>query len=334
MPKVKHTALRLRIIDACIRNPYRTYPSMDDLRDACEEKLFGSIGGQNLSKSAIEKDIKSLKEEYDAPVKYSKSNGGYYYENKDFSVDSIPLNNEEAQSLRFAALTLNQYSHLAVFKQFKGAIQKVLDGTFISEDLEDKQLENYVQFEWVPATKGSEWLNPLFTAIKKKQRVNLNYYSFKSNQFKNYLLEPYLLREYNHQWYLIAFRVKDGYFSTFQLGRVEGLDLKEDYFVRDKKFDAETYFKHAFGITVFDGSPVAVQLQFAISELPYLTEHPLHQTQVIKNKTADSFEVEMQVFVTKELKMALLSFGSSCKVLAPAALQQELKEEFKKCLAG
>ncbi len=334
MPKVKHTALRLRIIDACIRNPYKPYPSMDYLREVCEEKLYGSSDGANLSKSAIEKDIKYLKDEYDAPLKYSKSNGGYYYENKDFSIDSIPLNSDEAQSLRFAAITLNQYSNLAVFKQFKGAIQKVLDGTFISDDLEDTQVENYVQFEWAPTTQGSEWLNQLFTAIKNKQRIKLNYYSFKSHQHKNYLLEPYLLREYKHQWYLIAYRVEDGYFSSFQLGRVEAMQLLEDYFVRSQEFQAETYFKHAFGITVLEGSPVLVKLKMDISELPYLTENPIHQTQIIQNKTETHFEVLLHVFVTKELKMSLLSFGSKCKVLEPTDLKIEMLEEVKRCLEG
>ena len=40
MPHIKNALLRYRIIDKCIRNKYKPYPSKQDLREACEEALL------------------------------------------------------------------------------------------------------------------------------------------------------------------------------------------------------------------------------------------------------------------------------------------------------
>ncbi|MFN6014630.1 MAG: hypothetical protein ACK47F_08075, partial [Flavobacteriales bacterium] len=80
MPHIKNALIRYRIIDRCIRNKYRPYPTKQDLREACEEALYGSVDGANICDSTIEKDMFAMKMEHDAPIKYSKRNGGYYYQ--------------------------------------------------------------------------------------------------------------------------------------------------------------------------------------------------------------------------------------------------------------
>ena len=41
MPHIKNALIRYRIIDRMLRNKYKTYPSTADLREACEEALYG-----------------------------------------------------------------------------------------------------------------------------------------------------------------------------------------------------------------------------------------------------------------------------------------------------
>lgn len=83
MPKVKIPYLRYGIIDQCLRN---LFPSKEELRSQCEERLYGTSFGDNICDSSIEKDIFELKLQYDAPIKYSKPNKGYYYY-EDFILD-------------------------------------------------------------------------------------------------------------------------------------------------------------------------------------------------------------------------------------------------------
>jgi predicted DNA-binding transcriptional regulator YafY len=85
MPHIKNALIRYRIIDRCLRNKYRPFPTKRDLREACEEALYGSVDGANICDSTIEKDMFAMKMEHDAPIRYSKRHSGYYYEDPDFS---------------------------------------------------------------------------------------------------------------------------------------------------------------------------------------------------------------------------------------------------------
>ena len=95
MSQIKNAQLRYRIIDRSIRNKYSPFPTKDNLRQACEEALYGEGTGENICDSTIEKDLFSMRIDHDAPIKYSKKEKGYFYEDEDcgfFSYrDAIPL---------------------------------------------------------------------------------------------------------------------------------------------------------------------------------------------------------------------------------------------------
>ena len=72
MPAIKNALLRYRIIDRSIRNEYNPYPTKEQLRQACEEEIYGTSEGLHICHSTIEKDIFAMRMEHDAPISYSK----------------------------------------------------------------------------------------------------------------------------------------------------------------------------------------------------------------------------------------------------------------------
>ena len=95
MSYIKNAILRYRIIDRMIRNKYKPFPSKQDMRIACEEALYGSTYGENICDSTIEKDLFAMRMEHDAPIKYNKKEDGYYYLDPNFSINDIPLTEDE-----------------------------------------------------------------------------------------------------------------------------------------------------------------------------------------------------------------------------------------------
>ena len=158
MPHIKNALIRYRIIDRMIRNPYKTYPSKSDLREACEESLFGSTYGDHICDSTIEKDLFSMRMEHDAPIRYSKREAGYYYQDPDFSINDVPLSEAELDSIRFAVNTLQQFREVPFFQQFGSAIDKIVDRVSIGEQAQHNDLQAFIQFEigrahvWTPVT--------------------------------------------------------------------------------------------------------------------------------------------------------------------------------------
>lgn len=326
MPSVKNARLRHRIIEECLRNSFRPFPSIDDLREVCEERLFGTIGGGNISKSTIEKDLREMKEEYDAPIAFNRAEKGYYYSDPDFTMDSIPFTSDDAEALRFAAMTLNQYRHVSIFDQFQSAIGKIIDRVNISDKMDDDAITQFVQFETIPEVPGSQWLNTFFSAIKNRTALEIRYHSYSSKQEKDYLIHPYLLKEYRNRWYVIAWRIDLKRVATFELGRVKDLKVLRETFERSADFDPEAFFKYAFGVTVLNGKPEKVVLEFENNELRYIIDAPLHPSQKLIKEGKEWSQVELEVFVTHELVMNILSFGNKVKVIKPASLVTQIKE--------
>ena len=106
MSQIKNAQLRYRIIDRALRNNFNPYPSKQKLRQACEEALYGEGIGENICDSTIEKDLFAMRMDHDAPIKYSKIEKGYFYEDENYSIDNIPLSDSDIEAIKFATKTL------------------------------------------------------------------------------------------------------------------------------------------------------------------------------------------------------------------------------------
>lgn len=319
MPANKYALLRYRIIDDCLTNKGRKFPTKEDLQYACEQALYGS-SGERVSISTIEKDMWAMKNEselgYYAPIAYSKLEKGYYYEDPNYTIKEISLSLEDKEAIRFAATTLFQFKDLSIFDQFGAAIQKIFDRLNISPEMQDEAIERFVQFENTPVAKGTEHLPLLLQAIKETREVRFRYLSFLDESETERVLHPYLLKEYRNRWYVIGKDAEASKVKTFGLDRISDLSIRENYFTVDKNFDPETLFKYSFGITA-GGKPEKIVLKFAPQEGRYIKAQPLHPTQKIIKDNSEGLTIELKVIPSYELKATIRSFGKQVEVLDP-----------------
>jgi predicted DNA-binding transcriptional regulator YafY len=130
---------------------------------------------------------------------------GYFYEDEDYSISSLSLGDEDLQAIRFAAATLEQFRNVPIFKQYESAIEKIFNRVNISAKPDDDHLEQFIQFEKSTVSKGNEFLGSLLEAIRHHKAVRIAYSKFSDESVKEYELHPYLLKEYQNRWCLIAF---------------------------------------------------------------------------------------------------------------------------------
>lgn len=325
MSKIKNAQIRYRVIDRALRNQYNPFPTKEDLRRACEEAIFGSTEGTDICDSTIEKDMFAMRMEFDAPIKYSKKERGYYYEDEHYSIDKIPLSEDDVEAIKFAASTLMQFRDVGIFKQFGFAIDKIFDRVHIANNPLDDSVENFVQFENQPTTSGNEMLPDLLKAIKEGVIVKFGYKGFKGGKFKERTVYPLLLKEYRNRWYLLSYDTDKGKIITYGLERMSDLEITEEYFGEKIKFDPQDYFEYATGITVRDGQkPVKVVIKVDKTGSKYLQSQPLHKSQEIikEGKNRDTFQ--MKVLLSDDLIRTILSYGSQMEVIKPKSLREKL----------
>lgn len=329
MPQIKNALIRYRIIDKCLRNKFKPYPSKQALKKACEEALFGEVDGSILSDSTIEKDLFAMRMEHDAPIAYDPLHRGYFYEDPDFSINDIPLSQNDLDAIAFAAKTLMQFRDVALFKQFGSAIDKIFDRVSIPTAEND---DLYIQFETVSSQGGSEFLADLLGAIKTKVWVSFDYASYKRGELKRRRVNPLLLKQYRNRWYLISFDPEKADYTTYALDRMEDLQLSTDGCERPDDFNPDNFFKHAVGISSSNSAPAKVLLKASPVAAKYLDSLPLHASQKIVSMEQDHWIFGLTVGISEELIREILSFGGAIKVLEPESLKTEIKRRAKRLL--
>jgi predicted DNA-binding transcriptional regulator YafY len=335
MPANKYALLRYRIIDRCLTNSGRPFPTKEDLRQACEDALYGSDGEQ-ISESTIEKDLWAMRNEgelgFYAPIAYSKAHKGYYYEDANYTINDINLNDDDLDALYFAADTLTQFRDIPLFRTYRSAIDKVVSKLRVNRDPNDRTTDAFIQFEDAPEVVGLEHLEPLVEAIKSNEVVTIEYGKYTDDSVEPHALHPYLLKEYRNRWYLIGFHPEKAMFKTYALDRIHTLKRLNDRFETQANFDPDQFFKYSMGITQLDTAPVDVVLHCEALQAKYFQSRPLHKSQRMHFNDDGSAELRIRVIISFELVSEILSYGASVTVRAPQELKTRVFEAHKSAL--
>ena len=323
MPHIKNALIRYRIIDRSLRNKYRPFPSKRDLREMCEEALFGSEG-ENICDSTIEKDLFAMRMEHDAPIKYSKREGGYYYTDPEFSINDIPLTNDDITSIKFAINTLSQFREVDMFKQFGSAIDKIVDRFTISEDPRDKDISSFVQFEQALSSSGNEFLAPLLEGIRNTNTATFEYTSFVSGKSKARKVVPLLLKEYRNRWYLISFDLDKKEVMTYALERMTNVEMTTERGEKPANFDPDLFFKHAVGITSSEDEPSTIVFKADNVSAKYIISQPFHASQQVIKEGKNKTTFELKILISEEFIRSVLSYAGGIEILEPSELRDEI----------
>jgi len=333
MPAIKNALLRYRIIDRAIRNEYTPFPTKRQLRQACEEEIFGSTNESHICDSTIEKDIFSMRMDHDAPIVYSKKEKGYFYEDPLFSMEDVPLTQKDINAIKSASIILSQFKNTSLFGQYEFAIQKILDRAISSEKRQANESQ-VIQFETLPTVRGNENLELFLEAINSRKVVQFYYNNFIKNEKTVRRVNPYLLKEYRNRWYLIGKSEIKNKVVTFGLDRIFDPIVLEKNYVQDNNFSPDVYFKHSLGITVNDQQlPTEIIIQTDPILSKYLSSQPIHHSQKIDNVDENGYHTfSLFLMITYELKMLLLGFGKDCKVVSPIDFREEILKDLKSAI--
>lgn len=324
MSQIKNAQIRYRIIDRCLRNKYKPFPTKNELREACEEALYGSVDGENICDSTIEKDLFAMRMELDAPIKYSKRDRGYYYEDEDFSIDNIPLTVEDVQAIQFATKTLSQFRGVDLFNQFGNAIDKIVDRVKIATNPNTENSDAIIQFEKQSGATGNEHLSVLVEAIQDHAVVEFKYSSFVSGKSKLRTVLPLLLKEYRNRWYLISWDKIKERIVTYALERMDELVKLAIKGEPPHDFEPAHFFDHTIGITTREEAPEEVVFKADQVAAKYIASQPLHHTQETVKEGKKRTTFALHVIVTEELIRELLSYGGEVEVIAPEHLRETM----------
>lgn len=308
------------------------YPTKEYIREQISSQLFGE-GGDEISISSIEKDIIAMRDDdalgYNAPIKYDRTHRGYYYDDPNYSIDGLGLNEQDSEALREAASVLNLFTEIPIFANLKEAIEKINTRFSLSTDLGDPVIDQYVQFEQAVTAKGKEWIKPIYEAIANRQPIRFKYNNVYKNESREHQSDPYLLKEVRNKWYMIGWNNKHADFTTYALDRISELQTTGVPFKYRRDFNPDDFYKYSMGI--MEGpkpkEKIVLELYGPIARLIEIS--PIHHTQEVKIRKEGLLRIELEIAITEELIRQLLSLSNCMKVIKPARLKKWMKTELE-----
>jgi len=148
-----------------------------------------------------------------------------------------------------------------------------------------------------------------------------------------YYLCPFALKEFKHRWYLAARDIYDERVKIYDLDRMSDLETLENHFSEDADFDMDKIEKHCFGIIVpRDEEPQNAVLSFNPLQGKYIKSLPLHETQKILIDNNKELRICLNIYLTHDFKMEILSMGENVKIIEPKSFADEIKATYRAAL--
>ncbi len=321
--------IRFCIIDKCIRNLNRRYylddphnEGVPNLLDECN-RILKEKQLPTVSRRTIYDDINHIQEIYETIIESIPDGKRTYYRYADsaYSIERIPLTDDEMQKLQETVLMLSRFR-----SQFPWMEDLLIE--LQTKFRLDGHTESVIGFDTNIDIKGIEWIEPLFQYIVNGQTVEMTYQPFDKPQCQ-WTLHPYYIKQYNNRWFLFARNDKDGKIINAALDRIVSVSLSGKRYIPNTDIDFSEYFNDVIGVTIpLDVPQEQVRLKFSSHRLPYVLSKPLHLSQKVKDR--EQGIVEITVIPNRELEARLLSFGSDVEVLAPASLRNQIQTQVQK----
>ncbi|PJE46500.1 MAG: hypothetical protein CUR34_07640 [Sediminibacterium sp.] len=332
MPVNKAARVRFEIIDECLRNTLHKW-SKRNLLDVVNKKLEEKCGNNTtISLSQIRNDLNDMQAEYGAPINTVKEGTSVYYiyEDINFSINKLPLEEEDVLRLREVVDIMQQIKGFTIADEIEGIVQRLEHKI----KLRSNEKMPVIAFENPPTVLGSDFLGDLYNSIIKKQVLKITYKHFYASESYQIIFSPYFLKEYNNRWFLFGWSDKNKRVENLALDRISDIRVTNGVFKSNESFDSINYFKNIIGVTQINNSVVdQIELLFSKTRSPYITTKRIHESQkIIKEYKNGKILIGLSLIINKELITQILSFGEDVEVKKPEKLRLEIKDRLEGAL--
>jgi predicted DNA-binding transcriptional regulator YafY len=275
----------------------KRYPTKQQLLD------FLQGNGIEIKGRTLDRDISTIRYELNTVVKYDISKRGYFID------DDSSLNTDN----------LVQYLQLSVLGEILGSDSKAFE---------------YIQFESsLTSYKGINYIKDLLFAISNHRVISIQHKKYQADEATEHKLHPYLLKEYEKQWYLIAQPAKGGRLKYFGIDRIKDIVTTNKTFRPKKKLDPRKEFDNVIGIwNPQNEKKERFVLSFNATQGNYIKSSPIHSSQDIELENDAETRISLYVKPNPELYQHILKWLPDVKVIEPAWLVEEMKGILNKSL--
>lgn len=253
--------------------------------------------GFDINKRTFNRDLNAILDLFDIEIHYDRTQKGYYIN----EVENDFISNK---------------------------LQEALD-IFSSIKIVGKE-RSIISFD-TRKPSGTEHLYYILDAIKNCKILRFEHRKYHKQEKTDRIVEPYMVKESQGRWYLVAKDKKDNQIKTFGLDRISMPHSTTVIFSKPKNIDLDSMFDNCFGITN-NNKPQDIEIKVYGANAYFIKSFKLHTSQTIIKEDKKFIIFKLYLSVTDDFVMELMKYGADIEVLAPISLKKILIEKYNKAL--
>ncbi|MBR0116227.1 MAG: WYL domain-containing protein [Prevotella sp.] len=333
MPANKNALIRYKTIDNCLRNRYRRW-TLEDLVDACSDALYDMEGiTKGVSVRTVQGDIQMMRSDklgYNAPIEVY-DHKYYRYADSDYSIMDMPMSQNDYEVMQEAVDMLRQLEDFGQFAEMADVVSRLQDKLAISRN----NRKPIIHFDSVPDLKGIRLLNPLYNYIAHKQTLRIVYQSFSARQPSEYIICPYLLKEFRNRWFLFCSKASNLLMFNLALDRIQSVEPVDVPFRENPDFDPEHFFDDVIGVSKnIGGKPRTIKFWASREQSKYIKTKPIHRSQQLMKENLEDGSCVFRIDVVFNIEMysVFMSYGPGVRILYPQSAVKYMRDKLREAL--
>jgi len=288
-----------------------------------------------VSPATFKRDLEYMRDRLNAPIQWSKADGGYSYlagnKSQQQSLPGLWFNSSEAYALLMMQSLLAEMqpgllgSHI---EPLKARLRAVIEsGHHPAGDVESR-----VKLINVAARPVKDkHFEVVAAALLGRQRLQLSYYSRVRDDVSEREVSPQLLIHYRGNWYLGAWCHKQEAMRSFSMDAIQQASVLAKTSKSLPKKELDGFIGQGYGIFAGDNLQWA-KLKFTAERARWVSRELWHPQQKVTEQEDGCLILEVPFTDIRELSMDILRQGRHVEVLEPKELRDEVTSELKAAL--
>jgi len=289
-----------------------------------------------ISKATFKRDLEYLRDRMNASIVFDRSEGGYRFDKPNagekVELPGLWFSEKEATALVLMQHLLDNLDQSGLISPHIDPLVEIIDGILGQSEVSAKELRKRIKVFGMSARKNLlENFEEVGSALLKRQRLKLEYYSKGTNETTEREVSPQRLIFYRDNWYLDSYCHMRKGLRSFALDGIRKAELISKKAEEISEKELHENFADSYGI--FSGKPTQrAKLRFTPEKARWVAGETWHGQQVSSFDQEGSYILEFDYNQDLELAMEILKHGSGVEVLSPITLKNKVKAELQKAL--
>lgn len=280
-----------------------------------------------VSAKTIQRDLEYMRDMLAAPIVYVAARRGYKYSEANFTLPAMSVSESDLFAIYLAEEILSQYRGTPIYDSLAQIFKKIEASLPHKINPVTNQDQPLFSFLRPPTTTIDTTIwHTVFASLRHGRQLSISYQSSGTTAPRLRLIDPYHAIRFEGDWYIIAFCHLRQQIRTFSLARITKATEQKDTFTPPPNFNFHQLSKSRFGLH-WGGEETTVVINFQPTVAPYIQERRWHPSQQLATQPDGSLTLTLTVTHLLELKRWLLSWGSQAKVVSPASLARQIRQE-------